>query len=281
MQHLDAQLLGLDDIVTRIQDHNNTHHEAHSASLGRLAADVQVSYDNIGEHFQNSFTRIEELDSDMMERASGLQDTLPYLDADSDIRQPLSALRAELESDELEEYRVTGETPQRVQYTYPHNLPRTEQHEVLLAKLHGSPLGSPSKRSPTKAQIFTDSSLANDSIVPSRPDTSRGTTPGLREVDINILSVHATNADVQGPEKDTLCALGMPPFKRHNAHGAGGDSNLTKKRSMRMTVAGSAAEKLASVERENLTVNLSRSVGSGAMHPGISGGRRLRSHNSG
>jgi kinesin family protein 11 len=278
MQHLDAQLLGLDDIVTRIQEHNNSHHEAHSASLSRLASDVKTSYDGIGDHFETSFQRIEELDSDMAERAAALQETLPALDAKSEIRQPLAELRADIEADALEEYKITGETPQRIQYSYPHNLPRTEQHETLLAKLHGSPLESPSKRSPTKQQIFTDSSDSSS----TRPGSSaRPTTPGLREVDVNILAAPADLPPFPDKQKgeDTLGVL-MPPLKRQNTLvGAGGDSKLPKKRSKRMTVAGSAAEKLASAERENLTVDLSRSVGAGAMHPG--GGRRLRSHNSG
>jgi kinesin family protein 11 len=279
MQHLDAQLLGLDDIVTRIQEHNNTHHEAHSASLGNLASNVKDSYNGIGEHFQTSFTRIQELDSDMVDRANALQETLPTMDADSEIRQPLSELRADLEADALEEYHATGATPQRTQYTYPHNLPRTEQHETLLAKLHGSPLGSPSKRSPTKPQIFTDSSESST----TRPGSSAcSTTPGLREVDLNILAAPADMPVLLNKQsgEDTLGALGMPSLKRSNTLVSSmSDTKLPKKRSTRMTVAGSAAEKLASAERENLTVDLSRSVGAGVMHP--SSGRRLRSHNSG
>jgi kinesin family protein 11 len=284
MQHLDTQLFGLDDIVTRIQKHNNTHHEAHSASLGRLASDVQASYDNIGEHFETSFTRIGELDSNMAESMSALRETLPAFNGDSEIRQPLSSLRAKIGSDALEEYKITGETPQRMQYSYPHDLPRTEQHETLLAKLHGSPLGSPNKRSPTKAPVFTDSS-AEDPSLSTRLGTSsssRAITPGLREVDVNILSASTANADVQtnAAETDSLGALGMPPLKRQNTNGVGAvDSKLPKKRSTRMTVAGSAAEKIASADRENATVDLSRSVGAGAMHPG--NGRRLRSHNHG
>jgi kinesin family protein 11 len=280
MQHLDAQLLGLDDIVTRIQDQNNSHHEAHSASLRRLGSDVQASYENIGGHFQTSFTRIEELDLDMAEGTAALQDTLPSLNPDSEIRQPLSDMRAEIEIDALEEYKVTGETPQRMQYSYPHNLPRTEQHELLLAKFHDAPLGSPSKRSPSKAPIFNDID-SSSSTRPGTASSSSISTPGLREVDVNILSTHAANADMKGhgAEKDTLGALGMPALKRQNTNGVGSDSRLPKKRSTRMTVAGSASEKIANGERENLTADLSRSVGAGAMHPGI--GRRLRSQNSG
>lgn len=269
MQHLDTQLHGLDDIVSRVQEHNNSHHESHLSSLDKLATNVQASYDNIGEQFTTSYSRVEELDSDMSDHASALRTTLPSLSANSEIRRPLAELREEVVSQTLEEYKATGETPQRIQYSYPHALPRTEQHETLLAKLHGSPLQSPSKllRSPNKTPIFNDSPLEDLPLI--RPGTATST-PSLREVDINIT--------IPGPPSTDVLGDLMPPMKRQNT----GDSKLPqKKRGARMTVAGGVANpRLALADRENATVDLSRSVGPGTT-PG--NGRRLglRSHNSG
>jgi kinesin family protein 11 len=285
MQHLDAQLVGLDDIVSRIQQHNKSHHEAHSASLSKLGSDVQASYNDIGTHFETSFNRIEEFDIEMTDHVGSLRDTLPSLDAGADIRQPLSILREELEADALEEYIVTGETPQRTQYSYPHNLPHTERHDMLLAKLHGSPLPgsptkSPSKRhtSPSKAQIFTDLSSESDS---TRPGSS---TPGLKEININTLSSDnippLPSLSKIASSEDVLTPLGMPPAKRIQTklEDGSGSKLPTKKRSMRVTMAGNAAEKVRVEERENSTVDLSKSVGAGSVHPMT---RRLRSANSG
>lgn len=270
LQHLDTQLHGLDDIVTRIQDQNNTHHTAHVTSLSSLANTVHTSYDGIGEHFKTSFARVEELDADMTAEVNELQETLPALAADSEIRRPLTELREVIENQALEEYQATGETPQRKQYDYPLSLPQTEPHDTLLARLRGRSASMPpspmkESRSPSKGLVFTDTLDEDMQLVPTnstRPGTSSSTnsvTPSLREIDINI-----TNTTM-GAEKDGLGVLGMPPLKRQNTTGT--ESKLPKKRNARVTVAGALGD------RENLTIpNLSASVG-----PGAGLGRRLRS----
>ncbi|KAF2436839.1 kinesin family protein-like protein [Tothia fuscella] len=284
MAHLDTQLHGLDDIVERIKEQNNTHHAAHVSSLANLATNVQSSYSNIGDHFTTSFSRVSELDTDMSARTSSIQATLPTLSQDGEIRQPLSDLREAVESQALEEYKATGETPQRLNYEYPTSLPRTEPHESLLSKLRGgaasppiasSPakLRSPMKltRSPNKTLIFADNLTDNMSVSTSastRPGTGSSTTStfsGLRELDVN--SVLPSGSAQMSDGGDKLGAM-MPPLKRH--HTTGNDSKLPKKRSTRMTVAGNTV--VGSVqEKENGSVDLSRSVGGGGI------GRSLRS----
>jgi kinesin family protein 11 len=285
MQHLDTQLHGLDDIVVRIKDQNNIHHAAHVASLANLATNVQASYSSIGEHFTTSFSRVSELDKDMSARATSLQETLPLLSDAGEIRRPLMDLRETIEDQVLEEYKATGETPQRASYNIPISMPRTEPHDSLLTKFRrrssSTPLASPAKsnRSPSKGLIFTDTFADVTSLVPTstRPGTSSSSgtesSLGLRELDANAYVIPPTSLN----EKDGLGALGMPPLKRQHTTGthSGGDSKLPlKKRSARMTVAGGTA--VASMaDRENQPVNLSASVG-----PGSGVGRRLRSNGS-
>jgi kinesin family protein 11 len=278
MQHLDTQLHGLDDIVTRIQDQNNTHHTAHVTSLSNLANTVHTSYSAIGSHFETSFTRVEELDADMATQTHTLQETLPSLAADSEIRRPLTELREVIENQALEEYQATGETPQRKQYEYPLSLPQTESHDTLLAKLRGRSASMPPSpvkhRSPSKGLVFTDTLDEEMALVPTKTNTrptsshSSGnsllTVPSsLREIDINITG--AALGGGGGVEKDALGALGMPPLKKQ--HTTGSESKLPKKRGVRNTVLGTVGD------RENLTMpNLSAST-----EPGNSMGRRLRS----
>jgi kinesin family protein 11 len=275
MTHLDAQLHGLDDIVERIKEQNNTHHAAHVSSLSNLATNVQTSYSSIGGHFTTSFSRVSELDADMSARTSSIQDTLPTLSEVGDIRQPLADLREAIESQALEEYRATGETPQRTTYDFPISLPRTEPHDTLLSKLRGraasSPTGSPAKasRSPAKTLIFSDGIADNVSVSSSttRPGTSNSTTSfsGLRELDVNaVIPTAAVHAPTETGDK--LGAL-MPPLKRQNT--SGNESKLPKKRSARMTVAGNPN---AMVKDSQENVDLSRSVGAGSAM-----GRSLRS----
>jgi kinesin family protein 11 len=288
MQHLDTQLHGLDDVVVRIKEQNNIHHAAHVASLSHLASNVQMSYSSIGDHFTTSFSRVSELDEEISTRTSSLQETLPLLSADGEVRRPLHTLREAIENQALEEYKATGETPQRTNYNISVALPRTEAHETLLSKLRrrsaSTPPASPAKsslRSPSKGLIFADDASADVvSLVPTstRPGTSSSSGEGnlsLRELDVN--AVHAMHADRgEKVEKDGLGPLSMPPLKRQNTTGNGGESRLPlKKRGTRMTVAGAGSAVVVAANQENQPINLSASVG-----PGSVVGRRLRSNGS-
>jgi kinesin family protein 11 len=157
MVQMDSQLLALDEIVSRVREQNEEHHQTHMSSLGQLAGNVQESYRSIGEHLDTSYSRTKALEVDVNEHADALTQTLPSLTADSDIREPLRTLRQEVSAAKIEEYSITGETPAKTQYDYPTVLPRTESHEVLLDRMRGverpaavkvstSPMKSPSKR---------------------------------------------------------------------------------------------------------------------------------------
>lgn len=220
---MDNQLVALDEIVSRVRSQNEEHHDAHTASLSQLASNVQDSYRNLGEHFETSYSRTQALDVDMQERAEVLVQTLPELAEEGEIRRSLRVLREENGSAAMAEYSITGDTPARMQYTYPTVLPRTENHETLLNRMRGivpreplaSPLKSPKKRlSPSKARnspsksspskpqtsptkttnVFTDTppvltfSVAPASAPTSRPQTasSLSSLSSLRELDANV-----------------------------------------------------------------------------------------------
>ncbi|CAK1354556.1 unnamed protein product [Cercospora beticola] len=222
MAQMDNQLVALDEIVSRVRAQNEEHHDAHTASLGQLASNVQESYRNIGEHFETSYNRTQALDIDMQDRAEVLVQTLPALAEEGEVRQALRSLREENSSAQLAEYSITGETPARMQYMYPTTLPRTESHETLLNRMRGivprDPLASPpkspnkrfspskmrnspSKSSPSKPQasptkmtnVFTDTPpvlTAPASASTSRPQTasSLSSVASLRELDANALA---------------------------------------------------------------------------------------------
>ncbi|KAF2837065.1 kinesin family protein-like protein [Patellaria atrata CBS 101060] len=268
MAHMDTQLHSLDEIVSRVRAQNEAHHEAHTKSLSAMSANVQASYTSIGDHFSTSFKRVQDLDSDMTSRTAELKATLPNLGADSEIREPLRSLREEIESRNLVEYAPTGETPQRVQYSFPTTLPRTEGHDIIISKMRDRALSSsdnmpsPSK-SPSKSRIFTDVKSDDEvSLVRPRPG-SAGSAPStsLRELDANATA---------GALNDSVMMM-MPPMKRQNTVGVGMEkveSKLPMKKG-RMTVAGLGGLG----DRENLTPNFSASVGPGT-------GRSLRSGRS-
>jgi kinesin family protein 11 len=214
----------LDDFVTRARLQNAQHHDSHAKSLQNLSNTVKSSYSNIGSHFTSTYERVRDLGEEMSTKTATLQETLEPLD--SVLRQPLSTLRENIVSTHIQDYQPTGETPQKVQYTYPTELPRTEAHETLLAALRRPSSSSSSSRSPSKSTtsmvpvIFNDTpsishlrefsaSVPAGSTRPGdtdqRPTTSGST--GLREMDINVTSVPSASAS---EEQVTL----IPSFKR-------------------------------------------------------------------
>jgi kinesin family protein 11 len=289
MAHLDTQLQSLDDIVAQIREQNNTHHVAHTNSLAALSSTVQESYSSIGEHLSSSFERVQSLEADVSAQADTLKETLPTLGADADIRAPLHELREHVGSQNLIEYNPTGETPQRVSYQIPSNLPRTEAHENLLSRLRDRPATSDtsSSRSPAKQPVFNDATntLASPTDMfklstTTKPNFARSVsasshahtitlgTTSLRELDVNVIAQesHTQPLPLVSQSSDSM-VMAAPPNKKQRGNGDDGSKLPMKK--MRKTVAGIA-------DRENLSItNFANSVG-----PGVAGVRRLRSHGS-
>jgi len=216
----------LDDFVTRARSQNSQHHDSHAQSLRNLSGTVKSSYSNSSSHFNSTYQRVRDLGDEMTSKTASLQESLAPLDCV--LRQPLSKLRENITSTQIQEYQPTGETPQKVQYTYPTELPRTDAHDTLLAALR-RPMSSSSDhgRSPSKSTtsmipvIFNDApstqirdfsaSLPASSSRPGdgehqRPTTSGGT--GLREIDVNV-NVH--NISNGGNEEQVNQ---IPSFKR-------------------------------------------------------------------
>lgn len=215
MAQMDNQLVALDEITSRVREQNEDHHKSHETSLNHLASNVQQSYESIGKHFETSYSRTKTLENEMQSRADAFTETLSELNQEGDIRNPLQQLRGDITNAQLTEYTATGETPAKMQYSYPTALPRTEPHENLLDRMRGpsndrprSPNKrcSPSKirssplKSPSKTQIFTDTppTLNLPGVLPASAPTSRPATASshpsvtsnmnsnsLRELDVN------------------------------------------------------------------------------------------------
>jgi kinesin family protein 11 len=185
MKDIEAQMQALDDFVTRARSQNARHHDSHVASLQGLSTTVKSSYSNIGSHFTSTYERVRDLGEEMSTKTSSLQESLVPLD--SVLRKPLAELRDNISNMALQEYQPTGETPQKVQYQYPTELPRTEAHETLLAALRRpeSSSASPSKSTTMIPVVFND--CPGDEVACTPPELlERKPTGGLREIDVNI-----------------------------------------------------------------------------------------------
>ncbi|AEO53091.1 hypothetical protein MYCTH_2293965 [Thermothelomyces thermophilus ATCC 42464] len=178
MQDLDAQMRDLDDFVSRAKAQNASHQERHAESVQNLDTAVEQSFSNISGHFKETFDRVQHLGEEMDAEAQSLGEALEPLE--EEVCRPLAELREEVRNTELREYEPTGQTPEKTEYSYPTNLPRTGPHEALLAALRESPTP---KASPAVLPDQDSTPVRS----PSRPVGAE--TPcsgGLREVDPNL-----------------------------------------------------------------------------------------------
>lgn len=213
MKDLEVQMTDLDDFVTRARSENAEHHSRHSDSMNKLADTVGTSFANISSHYEDTFSRVETLGSEMDSNMEQLQDGLQPIN--DSICQPLSKLRQDIATTNLREYEPTGETPEKLQYQYPTKLPRTASYNALIAGIRGSPVAqTPSKpvASPVKhtpaPEVFNDFDNSDRSRSPSRPTSSDSTThnplsSSLREMNANL----ATGSLMFDPSASTMSVL--------------------------------------------------------------------------
>ncbi|KAI1816832.1 kinesin-domain-containing protein [Poronia punctata] len=172
---LDDQMTSLDDFVTRARSQNAQHHEQHTQSMDELSSTVESSYRKIGNHFNESNCRVEEMGSDVDKEVYAAEDAVePLLDT---ICRPLADLRDDISNTTIQEYQPTGETPQKVTYDYPTELPRTQAHSSLLAKFNGEPSPSKAFTTAAAAPIFVDADpTLSENRSPSRPASNSTST---------------------------------------------------------------------------------------------------------
>lgn len=170
MKDLHEKMTSLDDFVTRARSQNAQHHGQHAGALESLSETVENSYEKIGSHFKTTFTRVQDLGSEMDEDIEAVRGSLEPLP--ETLCRPLAELREDIGTTVLQEYNPTGETPRKMDYQFPTELPRTRPHDTLIAKFNGAP--SPSKGAATNnaptATVFSDAD-------PSLPENRSPTRP--------------------------------------------------------------------------------------------------------
>jgi kinesin family protein 11 len=222
MKDIEKQMQALDDFVTRARSQNAQHHNIHVSSLEGLSTTVKSSYSNIGSHFTSTYERVRDLGEEMSTKTGSLQEALMPLD--SIIREPLAELRSNISNTMLQEYQPTGETPQKVQYQYPMDLPQTDSHETLLAALRRPILTSPTK---TMIPVIFNDVPAADNEVPFLSqhdglDMKSKPTSGLREIDANVSAGSLSNSELlrnasgaaSGEQSKVELLPQIPSFKR-------------------------------------------------------------------
>jgi kinesin family member 11 len=224
MKDVGLQMQALDDFVARARSQNAQHHDVHSQSLHGLLTTVRSSYSNIGNHFTSTYERVRELGVEMSEKTGTLGETLSQVD--STLRQPLAELRSNIAMTTLQEYIPTGETPQKIQYQYPTELPRTEAHDTLLATLR-RPKSASFSASPTKTipVVFNDSPTQSTFNFTLHSAAGPLQTPtsilGLREIDANINASSLTSSAESAASTLAGDATGKIPLLKRSVTGTG------------------------------------------------------------
>jgi len=212
-EDLGVQMRDLDEFVARARSQNAQHGSQHSKSMDKLSSAVGASFSDISSHFKETLGRVNGLGDDVEAKANELRNSLGLID--ESMCQPLSNLREDISNTALRFFDNAGATPEKVQYQYPTDLPRTKAHEVLLAGLDDEP--SPSKPAPV---VFSDVDTSEATRPPSRPPSSgldqvrNPLAMSLREVDPNLTAgsiVFEASASTMSLPQDSNA---MPSFRR-------------------------------------------------------------------
>lgn len=215
LRDLDVQMKDLDDFVTHARSHNSQHHAQHDESLQQLSTTVETSFGNISADSKATYKRVKDLGDAMDADTMKLREHLDPIE--EDFRQPLATLREDISSTILREYEPTGDTPARIQYQYPTELPRTAAHQTLIGSVPDVP--SPSKAT---QPIFNDFDTSDRARSPSRPTSSglglerNPLSMSLREVNPNL----TTGSLMFDPSASTMSVMStlnentVPLFKK-------------------------------------------------------------------
>ena len=196
-------------------------------TLGSVVSRAQDGFTALEKESHGSIAALEAFVEDQKQQTAELDQLVGAFQENT--RQPLQELRADLSQATLAEYIPTGQTPQKRDWEYPTQLPRTENHESLIARLRGlpdptfiartpssarTPARSPRKQasprkgpkspskipSPSKTKVFTDIELPASTSAHTDTQTSlisiplNDTKSGLKEIDINVANSNRASA---------------------------------------------------------------------------------------
>ncbi|KAI1068140.1 hypothetical protein LB507_004563 [Fusarium sp. FIESC RH6] len=231
IKDLDVQMEALDDFVTRARTENGHHHEAHNQSVKALSNTVEESFGNISAHFKSTFDRVKNLGEEMEIDLCDLQEGLEPLN--DQLCRPLANLREDVTKTALQEYQPTGETPAKVQYHYPTDLPRTQDHDLIISSIDEVMTPTKERESTDKDAtiVFADLDCPQKMVSsPVRPPQRMsmasapehiGMPSSLREVNPNVpnASGNLTTGSISFDPRASISSMPpertMPLFKRN------------------------------------------------------------------
>src|SRR5436190_14247626 len=123
MEDIAIQMQSLDEFVTRARSQNGRQHDSQLQTLDNFAVGICESYREMHGNLNDLADDASNFRDAIAGQKENVEKSIRNLTAE--VREPLAELQSNIQSAPLTEYTVTGDTPQKVQYTYPASLPRT------------------------------------------------------------------------------------------------------------------------------------------------------------
>lgn len=157
-----VQMEALDEFVSRARSQNEHHHVAFVSSLESLTTNAQESFHKLGADIRKFKSGVDSIADISTQAKEGAESVAPFGEY---VRGCLSDLRDRVESNPLQEYIPSGQTPRKTRYNFPTVLPSTGSAEDVIARAKGitrPPLGEKEVNSPKKAVSDGASILTSD-----------------------------------------------------------------------------------------------------------------------
>lgn len=275
LSEMATQMSALDEFVTRARSQNEQSHNDHLTGLLEFQLEFAQLQSEVADSVDERDTALHVLSSEVDSNRAELNECISIFGVEA--KEALQTMQQQMKDTNMQDYKPTGETPQKREWSYPSDLPATANHQSIIARMRGlpdpspdslssrtpgrspkktsSPRKSPAKpRSPTKGKVYTD----GEDLRVIALDNMTEPIKGLKEVDMNVIAgSNGTLGDAQTISFSRSVGPGQqPPLKRH------------------ATVAAVAGEKIIPIKSKIATAggmgieNFGRSIG---------GGRRLRS----
>jgi len=220
-----TQMAALDEFVTRARRQNNTHHAEHISSLEEMCARVRTSFKDVQDRLAKPQTEIfsTSIKAQLEEVASAL------VDIQDKAREPLNRLREELGDQEMADYNPTGQTPQKREWQYPTDLPRTiplpaSNTPKTISRAASTSSRTPGRssrknisprRSPKKQIVRADTppTAALINVQPaSKIEADTKPTTSLKDLDVNVVPSTTSSASSRPPSSHTNEPLNKVSF---------------------------------------------------------------------
>ncbi|EXJ79097.1 kinesin family member 11 [Capronia epimyces CBS 606.96] len=307
LSQMATQMAALDEFVTRARSQNESHHAERAKGLEKVVCQAREGFAGLATQLEARSGCLETFGNELKSQTAGLDDLGSSLDHDT--RPLLRNLREEISATKLMDYDPTGQTPPKKEWQYPTDLPRTESHESIIARLRGLPdpalasktpsiartpgqsprkqtsprkiAVSPSKQSsPSKTKVFTDGDISATQQPSQMTTTVSGLAEsaklgGLKEIDINVAGRPASAASVPGEEKERPVLVDFS--KSVGSGSVSGQPPLKRHATTNAVVESKLPMKLGRAKSSVAGMPMGIGVENFSQSVGVGGGRRLRS----